>query len=199
MDEGEVVVGGENGSIEKDKPDVYPHWRLSTHVSSALLLRRIFFSRGAFPKRPGSAYHSIVSRLDTLVDDLPSRALQSADIIPIGRTVSDNLVERQVTMREDGLPHPGPLCGGDGVHLVHQRRRGIAIGSAPRVDDDAALGGGAIALLRDAVLILLLLLLLLLPLLGYQGGGILCDGGVAAAGAECVGGLETSQSSMGSR
>jgi hypothetical protein len=67
-----------------------------------------------------------------------------------------------MSMRKYGFPTPGSFCCRDGIHLVDERRRSIAIGATASVAR-----WRAIALVRLAAL---RILTLLLALLGYQGG-----------------------------
>lgn len=72
-------------------------------------------------------YHAILCALDSLVNNLPARALQGAQIVAVVRPLADNLLQRQVAMGEDGLAHARAFAGRDHVHLVHKRRRRVAI------------------------------------------------------------------------
>jgi hypothetical protein len=77
-----------------------------------------------------SSYHAILSTLDTFINNLPPCALQSAQEITIRWAFADNLMKRQMAMREYGFLTPSTLAGCDNIHLVNKWRGGIAI-SAP--------------------------------------------------------------------
>lgn len=92
MDEGKIIVGGEDGSVEKDEPDVDSEIRLWIDGLSGPG-RRIGGSRVG-----GSTYHAVLGTLYAFVNDLPSRTLESSYEIPISGTLPNNLLQRKMAM-----------------------------------------------------------------------------------------------------
>lgn len=134
-------------------------------------------------------HHAIFSALDTLINDLPSRTFQCAHEVSIRRPLPQDLLQRQMPMREHRLPLPRAFRRRNRVHLRYQRRRSITI--CPHTlrratcSYDRVSGGGDIALLFAKTL------------LGDERG-LLCSG-VGSSGAERMCGLETTEGTVCSR
>lgn len=103
-----------------------------------MLVQNLFPSKKEIGKK--NSHHSVLGALDTLIDNLPPCALQSTNIVAVRRSVAENLLQREVAMRKNGLLYTCALGRRNGIHLVNQWRRGIAVGPAAgrrRVDRGA--------------------------------------------------------------
>lgn len=141
----------------------------------------------------GKPHHSILGALDTSINDLPARTLQGSQEVAVCRPLADDLLQRQVAVREDGLLCTSALAGGDNVHLVDKRRRRITICAAARGRAVDWGSGGESARAWRSTSRRDIVLLLALALLRDERGR------VVGAGAESMGGLEATEGAMRAR
>lgn len=121
MDEGEVVVRGEDGGVEEDEPDVDAEGGLGASVSRC---NRPVEGIGG---RVMGTHHAVAIALDALVQDLVPRRLQRAGDVSVGRPVPDQRLHRQVRMRGGRLLEAAAPRGA--VAPAHGR---IAVGALAR-------------------------------------------------------------------
>lgn len=103
VDEGEVVVCGEDRGVEEDQPYIYADGGLEQEASLAFISHVLMSIHDMEP------HHAVFCALDTLVNDLPSYALESTTEVAICGTVADDLGQGQMTMREDRFCGAGSL------------------------------------------------------------------------------------------
>lgn len=90
MNQVQVIIRSKYGSIQHNQPHIDPH-----------------------------GGHAVVGTLDALVYDLPPCTLQRAHVVIVGGTVADDLIEGEVSVREDGFADTGAFDAVEKVDLMN--------------------------------------------------------------------------------